>query len=142
MEQMSTFIFNLVNLGLLNVVKYHNKTIRYTIYPYLGCYIANFLLHKNYTCVDLLLLLFILSLALQDTSVGYVSSKKNMYFRYLFQNFFSDNQVLVENAFMFRHVPNALSVQVKFNMAKLNYSALNLYNSLNAEILFDNDTLN
>ena len=65
-----------------------------------------------------------------------------MYFKFFFQNVFSDNQVLVENAFMFRHVPNALSVQVKFNMAKLNYSALNLYNSLNAEILFDNDTLN
>ena len=65
-----------------------------------------------------------------------------MHFRYLFQNFFSDNQVLVENAFMLRHVPNALSVQVKFNMAKLNYSALILHASLNTEILFDNDTLN
>ena len=65
-----------------------------------------------------------------------------MHFRYLFQNFLSDNQVLVENAFMLRHVPNALSVQVKFNMAKLNYSALILHASLNAEILFDNDTLN
>lgn len=65
-----------------------------------------------------------------------------MYFKFFFQNVFSDNQVLVENAFMFRHVPNALSVQVKFNMAKLNYSALSLYNSLNAEILFDNDMLN
>ena len=65
-----------------------------------------------------------------------------MYFGYFFQNFFSDNQVLVENAFMFRHVPNALSVQVKFNMAKLNYSALILHASLNTEILFDNDTLN
>ena len=65
-----------------------------------------------------------------------------MYFKFFFQNFFSDNQVLVENAFMFRHVPNALSVQVKFNMAKLNYSALILHASLNTEILFDNDTLN
>ena len=65
-----------------------------------------------------------------------------MYFGYFFQNFFSDNQVLVENSFMSRHVPNALSVQVKFNKAKSNYSALILYNSLNAEILFDNDTLN